>query len=92
MSVLIKRHVNVSLSFHCCFLNEPSLLKDIIPLAKKLKECSVFGISSDEYLNYAMKNRKEWEHRGQEVVAEMIQKYESMYAGEQLGSQASVDC
>jgi hypothetical protein len=22
----------------------------------------VFGVSSDEYLNYAMKNRKEWEH------------------------------
>lgn len=25
----------------------------IIPLAKKLKECGVFGVSSDEYLNYA---------------------------------------
>jgi 3'5'-cyclic nucleotide phosphodiesterase len=29
----------------------------IIPLAKKLKNCGVFGVSSDEYLNYAMKNR-----------------------------------
>ena len=29
----------------------------IIPLAKKLKECGVFGVSSDEYLNYAIKNR-----------------------------------
>jgi len=29
----------------------------IIPLAKKLKECGVFGVSSDEYLNYATKNR-----------------------------------
>jgi 3'5'-cyclic nucleotide phosphodiesterase len=27
----------------------------IIPLAKKLKECNVFGVSSDEYLNYASK-------------------------------------
>jgi hypothetical protein len=43
----------------------------IIPLAKKLKDCGVFGVSSDEYLNYALKNRKEWESRGQEVVAEM---------------------
>jgi hypothetical protein len=43
----------------------------IIPLAKKLKECGVFGVSSDEYLNYALKNRKEWEARGLEVVAEM---------------------
>jgi len=29
----------------------------IIPLAKKLKECNVFGVSSDEYLNYALQNR-----------------------------------
>ena len=45
----------------------------IIPLAKKLKKCGVFGVSSDEYLNYAMSNRQEWEARGQEVVAEMIE-------------------
>jgi 3'5'-cyclic nucleotide phosphodiesterase len=43
----------------------------IIPLAKKLKECNVFGVSSDEYLNYAEKNRAEWEARGREVVREM---------------------
>ena len=30
----------------------------IIPLAKKLKNCGVFGVSSDEYLNYALSNRK----------------------------------
>lgn len=30
----------------------------IIPLAKKLKECGVFGVSSVEYLDYATKNRK----------------------------------
>jgi hypothetical protein len=30
-------------------------------------------VSSDEYLNYAKKNREEWEARGQEVVAEMIE-------------------
>jgi 3'5'-cyclic nucleotide phosphodiesterase len=44
----------------------------IIPLAKKLKDCGVFGVSSDEFLNYAMKNREEWESRGQEIVAEMV--------------------
>jgi class 3 adenylate cyclase len=44
----------------------------IIPLAKKLKECGVFGISSDEYLNYALNNREEWERRGKEVIAQMI--------------------
>jgi hypothetical protein len=44
----------------------------IIPLAKKLKECGVFGVSSDEYLSYALQNRKEWEERGEEMVKEMI--------------------
>jgi class 3 adenylate cyclase len=43
----------------------------IIPLAKKLKDCGVFGVSSDEYLNYAVKNREEWEARGHEIVMEM---------------------
>ena len=30
----------------------------IIPLAKKLFTCGVFGVSSDEFLNYANINRK----------------------------------
>jgi 3'5'-cyclic nucleotide phosphodiesterase len=45
----------------------------IVPLAKKLKDCGVFGVSSDEYLNYAIKNRQEWEVRGREVVMEMLE-------------------
>jgi hypothetical protein len=49
----------------------------IIPLVKKLKECGVFGVSSDEYLNYAEKNRKEWEAKGREVVAEMVAKLQA---------------
>ena len=49
----------------------------IIPLAKKLKDCNVFGVSSDEYLNYAEKNRAEWEARGREIVSEMMDEIES---------------
>ena len=45
----------------------------VIPLAKKLQDCGVFGVSSAEYLNYALTNRKEWENKGQEVVMEMIE-------------------
>ncbi|CAB9517391.1 Receptor-type guanylate cyclase gcy [Seminavis robusta] len=45
----------------------------IIPLAKKLKDCQVFGVSSDECLNYAIQNRDEWKEKGQEIVAEMMQ-------------------
>lgn len=44
----------------------------IIPLAQKLRECGVFGVSSDEYLTYAKANRREWCDRGQEIVAEMV--------------------
>ena len=46
----------------------------IIPLAKKLKDCGVFGVSSAEYLRYAEQNRKEWEVKGRDIVAGMIQK------------------
>jgi hypothetical protein len=54
----------------------------IIPLAKKLKECGVFGVSSDEYLNYAMENRREWESKGEEAVKKMIEKYAPKEADE----------
>mmetsp|Transcript_15180 Transcript_15180/g.34648 ORF Transcript_15180/g.34648 Transcript_15180/m.34648 type:complete len:132 (-) Transcript_15180:99-494(-) len=47
----------------------------IIPLAKKLKDCGVFGVSSDEYLQYAVQNRKEWELKGAELVAEMLKSF-----------------
>ena len=49
----------------------------VIPLARKLKECQVFGVSSDEYLNYAMMNRSEWEEKGKDVLKEMISKIQS---------------
>lgn len=44
----------------------------IIPLARKLKSCGVFGVSSDEYLNYALQNRSEWESKGRDVVDSYI--------------------
>jgi hypothetical protein len=47
----------------------------IIPLAKKLKECGVFGVSSDEYLAYALDNRNEWERCGEAIVSDMIERY-----------------
>jgi 3'5'-cyclic nucleotide phosphodiesterase len=46
----------------------------IIPLANKLKECKLFGVSSDEYLDYALRNRQEWLEKGKDIVAEMIEK------------------
>ncbi len=43
----------------------------VIPLAKKLQECRVFGVSSDEYLNYALSNRTEWQAKGHSIVEEL---------------------
>jgi len=65
----------------------------IIPLAKKLKECGVFGVSSDEYLSYALQNRKEWEARGEEMVAEMVKNVKRKRVADSvyLASQANVD-
>ena len=56
----------------------------IIPLAKKLKDCNVFGVSSDEYLSYAMANREEWEVKGQQIVAELVEKSRFFMAEEGL--------
>ncbi|CAB9514386.1 Receptor-type guanylate cyclase gcy [Seminavis robusta] len=47
----------------------------IIPLAKKLENCGVFGVSSHEYLNYAQANRDEWVRKGEDVVAGYLKKY-----------------
>jgi hypothetical protein len=47
----------------------------VIPLAKKLKDCAVFGVNADEYIKFAEANRKEWEARGRDIVDEMQLKF-----------------
>jgi hypothetical protein len=47
----------------------------VIPLAKKLKECGVFGVASAECLTYALDNRREWERKGEEIIERMINNY-----------------
>jgi 3'5'-cyclic nucleotide phosphodiesterase len=44
----------------------------IIPLAKKLKTCGVFGVSCDEFLDYALDNRVEWEAKGRDIVTQFV--------------------
>eukprot|EP00934_Nitzschia_sp_Nitz4_P008800 Nitzschia sp. Nitz4//scaffold306_size21755//8//3956//NITZ4_008587-RA/size21755-snap-gene-0.14-mRNA-1//-1//CDS//3329547105//8790//frame0 len=48
----------------------------VIPLAHKLKECGVFGVSSAEYLQYATENRDEWEQKGKAVCERMLADFE----------------
>ena len=50
----------------------------IIPLAKKLATCGVFGVSSHEYLNYAEANREEWIEKGEDIVKRYIAEYDAM--------------
>jgi len=45
-------------------------------------DCGAFGVSSDEYLNYALTNRNEWQQRGQEVVEEMKARAIAKYSTE----------
>jgi hypothetical protein len=44
----------------------------IIPLGKKVDQCQVFGVSTHEYLDYAMQNRNEWELKGKDQVKNWV--------------------
>jgi len=44
----------------------------VIPLAKKLRECEVFGVSCDEFLDFATENRREWSVKGRDIVQQML--------------------
>lgn len=44
----------------------------IIPLAKKLTECGVFGSAQREYLDYSLENRRRWEEEGEEIAEIMV--------------------
>lgn len=62
----------------------------IIPLAKKLKDCGVFGAPSDEYLDYAVNNRREWAAKGREQVEMYLEKYSGMPWGKANPKQSEV--
>ena len=60
----------------------------IIPLAKKLKECGVFGVSCDEVLDYANDNRMEWEQKGKKIIQDWLA-HEEMQASSSYGETCS---
>jgi 3'5'-cyclic nucleotide phosphodiesterase len=60
----------------------------VIPLAKKLKDCGVFGVSSDEYLNYAQHNRDEWETKGKDVVQQYLMEFKERSHGAIMNASA----
>jgi class 3 adenylate cyclase len=48
----------------------------VIPLARNLKECNVFGVSCDEFLTYALGNRHEWAVKGKQITSEMVPSFD----------------
>jgi len=63
----------------------------LIPLAMKLKDCGVFGASGYEYISYVLKNKKEWERKGRQVVQEMISLYKDAEEDETASAYDSED-
>eukprot|EP00548_Thalassiothrix_antarctica_P008225 CAMPEP_0194153784 /NCGR_PEP_ID=MMETSP0152-20130528/57832_1 /TAXON_ID=1049557 /ORGANISM="Thalassiothrix antarctica, Strain L6-D1" /LENGTH=744 /DNA_ID=CAMNT_0038859347 /DNA_START=223 /DNA_END=2457 /DNA_ORIENTATION=+ len=63
----------------------------IIPLARKLRECGVFGVAGDEYLSYAEENRKEWQRKGKGIVAEMLASYQKRHGGRAVDEEKSLN-
>mmetsp|Transcript_3278 Transcript_3278/g.8753 ORF Transcript_3278/g.8753 Transcript_3278/m.8753 type:complete len:112 (-) Transcript_3278:165-500(-) len=63
----------------------------LIPLAKKLSTCGVFGVASDEYLNYATANRQEWERKGRDIVAGYLKKVNAKTSTSPLGGGGGED-
>ena len=46
----------------------------VIPLACKLADSGVFGVSSNEYMMYALENRKQWAVKGRDIVQDLALK------------------
>ena len=57
----------------------------VIPLAMALKDIDVFVVCSDEYLNYALKNRQRWAAQGKEIV----EAFDAKYNGGKEGASAA---
>lgn len=47
----------------------------VIPLTMQLNDIDAFVVNSDEYLNYALRNRQRWSTNGREIVAALVDKY-----------------
>jgi class 3 adenylate cyclase len=62
----------------------------ILPLAKKLESCGVFGVSSDEYFQYATNNRRDWELKGEDQVEIYLKNYNDLEKGWQAKHMAQL--
>ena len=51
----------------------------VIPLAKKLDRCGVFGVSHLEFLHHAQENKKEWIKKGEAITASLLARCQAKY-------------
>jgi Adenylate and Guanylate cyclase catalytic domain/3'5'-cyclic nucleotide phosphodiesterase len=51
----------------------------VLPMATKIKDCGIFGTSSDEMLDFAMKNRYLWKENGSAAVKQMAELADRSY-------------
>lgn len=58
----------------------------IIPLAKKLRECGVFGVSVDEFESYAKDNRDEVANKGSAIAESWL---EELHKSSRLAAKTS---
>lgn len=54
----------------------------VIPLATKLKDCGALEVASDECLNCALQNRREWQIQGRQVVQRYVKEFEKTIVAE----------
>lgn len=54
----------------------------IIPTARKLNKCGVFGASYDELLTHALENRREWEEKGKDIVPLFLKRSQEKFGTE----------
>ena len=56
------------------------IMRDVVDsLFDSENSAKIFGVSSEEYYNYALRNREEWEDKGREVVTFMTERLRSKY-------------
>ena len=56
-----------------------AIVFSVIPLAKKLDRCGVFGVSHLEFLHNAQENKKEWVKKGEEITASLLERCQAKY-------------
>jgi len=61
----------------------------IIPLCEKLRDCGVFGCTSDENLNYATNNRNQWVAEGEAITKAMLAEVEQEYEKAEMKNKVS---